>query len=643
MKRRWLTWPALMALAVVAALALAACGGDDSASDTSTSPSGGSAADDLAVVVAALGGEATFGEPAKGGTFRIENTDFAQSDAFDPSGEYFGSAWTIYNTLMLRPLLGYAYHAGDAGTALRADVATEIPEPTDGGTTYTFTLKDGVTFGPPVSRPVTSQDYKYSIERIATPSVAAQYASYYETIKGFTEFNEGKADTISGIATPDDKTLVITLTEPKGDFHFAMALPASAPIPEEVAKCHTQAGEYGRYIVSSGPYMIEGADKLDISSCAAQKPIAGFNPTTGLTLVRNPDYDPASDDPAVRESYPDRFEIGVNTNLDNIFDKIERGELESSFEGPPNAVIRSYLQDPDIRERLRVNSGNRIWFLYMNLTTPPFDDVHVRKAMNLVMDLEGVQRAWGGPALGYPPTDLLPDSLLPELTDENYTPFQKPPFAGDVEAAKAEMMQSKYDTDKDGLCDAPACKGIVHLNRNYAPWSNHTAIINQSAGKIGVELVTREASRSTVNDLSGQPGKKIPLASGNGWGQDYKDASTFMVMWDGRRILTDGNQAFSLVGITPAKAKEVGADFPAGGVPSVDADIDACNALAGQERVDCWVALDKKIMETVVPFVPLLDATAIDLLGPAVTKYDFDQQGTEQALAHVAVDPSLQN
>ena len=55
------------------------------------------------------------------------------------------------------------------------------------------------------------------------------------------------------------------------------------------------------------------------------------------------------------------------------------------------------------------------------------------------------------------------------------------------------------------------------------------------------------------------------------------------------------------------------------------------------------MALDKKLTEEIVPQVPLIDATAIDLIGPAVTQYDFDQFGTEMSLAHVAVDPSLQN
>ena len=641
MKRRWLMWPGLGALAVLVALGLAACGGDDSGSaDTSTG--GGGGAEDIGAVIEQLGGPITFGTVAKGGTFRIANTDFAQSGGFDPTGEYFGSAWTIYNSLLLRTLVSYPFTAGPAGNELVADLATELPEPTDGGLKYTFTIKPGVEFGPPVNRAVTSKDIAFAFQRIGTPSVAAQYANYFQVIKGLPEFTAGTAKTISGIETPDDSTISFTLTKPTGDFLFRLAMPATAPIPEEVAKCHTQAAEYGRYIIASGPYMIDGSDALDISSCDTQKAISGFNPNTGLNLVRNPNYDPATDDIAIRQSNPDRFEISVNTNLDNIFAKIERGELEGSFETPPNAVLRSYLQDADIRERLRVNSGDRIWFAYMNLTTPPFDDVHVRKAMNLVMDLEGVQRAWGGPVQGSTPTDVLPDALMPELTAENYTPFQAAPFAGDIEAAKAEMKLSAYDTDQDGLCDAPACKGIVHLNRNFAPWSTQSPIIVESAAKIGVALETREASRSAVNDSSGTPGRKIPLSSGNGWGKDYGDPSTFMVLFDGRNILAEGNTAFSLVGITPKKATEVKATLPAGGVPSVDADIDACTALAGQERTDCWVTLNKKVTEEIVPWIPLMDATAIDLIGPSVTQYDMDQNGTEMALSRVAVDPALQ-
>ena len=166
-----------------------------------------------------------FGTPAKGGTFRIGVTDIAQSDNLDPTGEYFGTDFTIYSSLLLRRLVSFRLTAGQAGNELVPDLATEIPAPTDGGLKYTFTLKDGVKFGPPVNRAVSSKDIAYAIERIGTPSLVAQYPGTHEVIKGFNEFAAGKAKTISGIQTPDDKTISFTLTQPTGDFLFRLALP----------------------------------------------------------------------------------------------------------------------------------------------------------------------------------------------------------------------------------------------------------------------------------------------------------------------------------------------------------------------------------------------------------------------------------
>jgi ABC-type transport system substrate-binding protein len=259
--------------------------------------------------------------------------------------------------------------------------------------------------------------------------------------------------------------------------------------------------------------------------------------------------------------------------------------------------------------------------------------------MNLVMDLEGIQRAWGGPVAGNPPTHTLPESLL---SIPDYFPFQQPPMAGDVEAAKAEMAQSKYDTDKDGTCDAAPCKSVINVNRNFAPWSTVSPIIEQSAAKIGITIETRELSRSAVNDASSTTSRRIPFSSGNGWGKDYADPVTFFAIYDSRNIIPSGNTAFALVGVTKAQEQELGVTVPPGGVPSIDADIDKCIPLQGQERTDCWTAVDKKLTEEIVPQVGLLDATSIELVGPAVTQFDYDQFGLEPSLARLAVDPSKQ-
>jgi hypothetical protein len=90
------------------------------------------------------------------------------------------------------------------------------------------------------------------------------------------------------------------------------------------------------------------------------------------------------------------------------------------------------------------------------------------------------------------------------------------------------------------------------------------------------------------------------------------------------------------------QASQFKADYPSTGVKSVDAAIDKCVPLTGQARTNCWIALDKNLMTTIVPWVPYLDVNNTDLLSAAVTKYAFDQFSGETGFAHVAVDPSKQ-
>jgi peptide/nickel transport system substrate-binding protein len=521
------------------------------------------------------------------------------------------------------------------------DLAEAVPEPA--GLTYTFRLKPGVRFGPPVDREVTSRDVAYAFERIATPSLVAQYGFYYEVIAGFTAFAEGKAQGISGITTPDERTISFTLTAPTGDFLDRLSLPATAPIPEEVARCDDSPGDYARHLIATGPYMIEGSEALDASSCAALEPISGYDPSARLSLVRNPSYDPATDDPAIREALPDGFLFTINSSRRDIFERISRGLLESSYDAPPATVVQREGREDAATSRLRVNSADRLWYLSMTLTEPPFDDVHVRRAMNAVMDLDGLRRTWGGPIAGEIATHVLPGSLIDgALPASEHHPFQEEPFTGDLDRAKEHMRQSRYDRDQDGVCDAPECSDVVLVTQSEPPWDTMTPIIAQSAGLIGIEITPRAAPASASYAITSAPARRIPLAANGGWSKDYADPSGFMVLHDGRRIIPAGNQNWSLVGITAGQAEELGLSVPPGGVPSVDAEIDRCSALAGQERQECWIALDRRLTEEIVPWVPYLDASNLDLLGPAVTQYDYDQASGEQALAHVAVDPTLQ-
>ncbi len=193
------------------------------------------------------------------------------------------------------------------------------------------------------------------------------------------------------------------------------------------------------------------------------------------------------------------------------------------------------------------------------------------------------------------------------------------------------------------MCTADVCKNILMFNRNYSPWTEMEPVIQSSLEKIGITVNIREFADfytpwQTVNKTS-------PIASGAGWGKDYPDPLTFVgTLFDSSSILAQGNTDVPLVGLTPDIAKTVGLTGLAGhnisGIPSVDSDIDKCTPLTGQDRIDCWVDLDKKLTEEIVPWVPYLWSNANYITGDDVTAYDFDQFSGTAAWSQVAVDPS---
>jgi peptide/nickel transport system substrate-binding protein len=516
--------------------------------------------------------------------------------------------------------------------------------------TYTFTLKEGVMFGPPLSRPITSADVEYAFRRMATATLVAQYGGYYYgLIEGLEtpEADTPMPDDISGIETPDERTIVFHLTRPSPDFVFLMAMPATTPMPAEAAGCFMQAGEYGRYLISSGPYMYEGTDALDPSSCEAlvdSGPIAGFDPEDHSYFVRNPDYDPATDDPTVRANYVDRIEIDLNTNVQDIFAKIRAGELDGHVGSgnPPAEVLQAYSTDPALTPMLKAFTDDRTMYITMNLNVPPFDDIHVRKAVNWIMDKAGMQQAWGGEISGIIATHIQPPGMTG--LGQEYDPYATEGFRGDLARAQEEMALSRYDTNGDGMCDAPECSNVLLVNRATSPWVEAEPVVVASLAAIGiqVEVSEREDHYTAINTVINQ----IPIGMNPGWGKDYPDSASFAgFLFDSRLIIPEGNTNYSLVGLTEAQATELGIAY-AGDIPSVDADIDACKAAAIQDAaagLACWDDLDRRLMEEVVPWVPYLWIRVTTTIGPAVTSWDYDQFAGTTAFSKLAVDPSLQS
>jgi peptide/nickel transport system substrate-binding protein len=593
------------------------------------------------VVVATVGGSAAAASARtaaqRGGVYRVGwETSFNFSDDFDPTGEYLVYGAAILTSLVDRTLVSYRHVAGAAGDKLVPDIATAVPRPTDGGTTYTFHLKPGVMFGPPVNRAVTSKDVLYAFERLANPKDGGQYAFYYTVIKGFSEYGAGKAKTISGIETPNDSTVVFHLAQPAGDFLYRLGMAATGPIPAEVAKCFEgEPGRYGRDVVSTGPYMLAGIDKVDISSCSTLKPASGFDGQTTMTLVRNPNYAPNTDSPAVRQSLPDEFQFTVDSSATDIFDKIDAGSLDDEIADIPPQVLKRYIEDSSLHSRLHLPSNDGTLYLPMNLSTPPFDDIHVRKAMNWIMDKAGIIQSIGGPSTGRAAHHVVPDTLFDNQLGD-FNPYATPGDHGSLAKAKAAMRGSKYDLEQDGTCSAPQCKGVLLLSDTRRVDPAITAVIEASAKKIGITFTVRAVSGAFP--LIQTPSRNIPIADFTGWAKDYPDPLTFFEpLFNSASIIPNGNPNSALVGITPAIAKKVGVKADVSGIPSVDSMLHRCAPLSGQPRLTCYERLDAYLMTKVLPWVPVQWSNDHHITSARVTQWAFDQSTGSTGYAHVAV------
>jgi peptide/nickel transport system substrate-binding protein len=596
----------ILALAGIVALVGAACGGD--AGD------GG-----------AGGGGAAGGEKQKGGTLLLALSADVDK-AFDPAKEYAALSWEVFRCCLSRTLVSYpGTEADEGGNELVPDLATEMPTVSEDGLTYTFTLKQGLNYAPPYQDvEITAPDFVRALEREACDTCSAEgYSFYYDIIEGFADSN-GEPGSITGVTAVDDYTLEITLTAPSGDFPYLMAMPAMTPIPEGAADGHEK--DYGRFLAQTGPYMFEGSEEI-----ANGTPVPGYDPGRSWTMVRNPSW---SDD-ELRPAFVDRIEVEINESTDVNYNKLEAGEIDMVYDGvPPAQFLQQYQTDPELQERLHVNPSDGVRYIAMNIAEPPFDDIHVRKAMNLVMDKDALRLTRGGELFGEIATHAIPDTLLDFKLDD-FDPYPSPNFQGDVEAAKAEMAQSKYDQDGDGVCDDPVCENLLLVADREDPYPDQNPIIQAGAEQLGITFEVREGDRYTfMYDTCDDVGSHFGLCPSVGWFKDYPDPSSFGIpLFDSSGIASSN---YSLVGADPKLLRQN--DYQVTDVPSVDDKVDECQAFTEpDDRTTCYAELDRQIMEEIVPWVPFLFDNDVDLAGERIVDYTYDSSAGLMALDQIAL------
>ncbi len=303
----------------------------------------------------------------------------------------------------------------DAGTvepALSADYSVS-----EDGLTYTFTLKDGVTFHS--GEPLTAADVKYSIERVTA-----------ETSKSS---RKRSLSTITSIETPDDKTVVITLSA------RSISLPYNLSYVWIVndAAADITATEDG-----TGPYTLEEWRRGSALALARYDGYWGEKPTNGEVI-----YTYFTDATALNNA--------LLTNAVDVITSVQSPDSLAQFTGNPSYTVTE-------------GASTTKEILAYNDRAAPFDNVKVRKALARAVDKAKLLNSiWGdyGTLIGsfVPPTD----PWYVDLTGVD---------AYDPESAKALLAEAGYPDGFTFTIDTP----------DYDPHPLVAQFLQSEFAKVGV-------------------------------------------------------------------------------------------------------------------------------------------------------------
>jgi peptide/nickel transport system substrate-binding protein len=430
--------------------------------------------------------------------------------------------------------------------------------------TYTFRLRAGVRYAPPVNREVTAADFITAIQRLYDHK-SPSFGQYYpDLIAGAKAFGAGKASRISGLSAPDARTLTITLDQPAGDFLSILTLAYFAPVPGEYAASYTVGANYDGHVVGSGPYTP-----------------TTYIPGEMIVLDRNPNWDPATD--PLRKAWVDRIQLRTDVSISSTQRAIEREEADLSLiSHVPQARIAALQADPELSRRLSVHTTGSL--LFLNLGTHraagAIADVRVRQAINYAIDKVAYRDAIAGrfAASG----ELASTIMAPgSLGYHHYDLYPTPGGQGDPAKARALLAAAGYPK---GLTLGFATLGSGRLAAGRKP-------IEESLKKAGIRLkVTTNLPWDPHFQALGNPAKRLEHQLGqNGWLPDYlgDNARHWIVPQYDSRLPDSGN-------------------FSEYHNPTVNRLIDRALAEPNRDRrATMWAEIDQRIMQD-APLVPLL-------------------------------------
>ena len=181
----------------------------------------------------------------------------------------------------------------------------------------------------------------------------------------------------------------------------ALVLPLSAPVPEEYAKRFDamKPSEYGNYEVATGPYMLK-------NDSAGKVLGIGYVPGKSATLVRNPNWNPATD---FRPAYLDQIDIEIGGDPTVIGRQVLEGSDMVQNEAPAQSIVK--LAYEKFRTQLEISPGAGDHYIAVDNKQGPFANVNVRKAFWAALDRTAMNKARGGELV----TNVMTHFIYPEI------------------------------------------------------------------------------------------------------------------------------------------------------------------------------------------------------------------------------------
>ena len=394
----------------------------------------------------------------------------------DPAIGYDWQNWSMIKSLF-DGLMDYV----PGTTNLKPDLA-ESYTISDDGTVYTFKLHKGVKFHN--GRELTADDVKYSLDRVTNPETQSPGAGFFSSIKGYDDVASGKAKGLSGVTVVDPYTVKIELSHPDATFLHVMAINFAMVVPKEAVE--KWGADFGKHPVGSGAFKL-----------------AEWTLGQRLVFERFKDYW----NKGVPKLDKITFEVGQEPIVALL--RLQRGETDIPGDGIPPAKFLEVTKDPNYKDLIIEGGQLHTGYITMNVKMKPFDNVEVRKAVNMAINKDRVVRIINGRAVIA--NQPLPPSMPGYAKDYKGYPF-------DPEGAKALLA-------KAGFPDGFDTELYVY---NTDPNPRIAQAIQQDLAAIGIRAEIKSLAQANVIAAGGEPDQAPMIWSGGmAWIADFPDPSNF--------------------------------------------------------------------------------------------------------------------